>query len=107
MTGDCGGRALVALGNLLILRGDLAEAEVRLSEGHRLATDADDAVVLARALAGEGYLKFRRSHLAEAQAVWQEALKIAQHAGGAVLLGGYAVAAVTAGTIVMQRRDIT
>ena len=51
------------------------------SEGRRLATDPDDAVVLARALAGEGYLEFRRSHVAEAQAVWQEALEIAQHAG--------------------------
>ena len=63
------GRALVALGTSWLLRGDLAEAEVRLSEGRRLATDPDDAVVLARALAGEGYLEFRRSHVAEAQAV--------------------------------------
>jgi predicted ATPase/class 3 adenylate cyclase len=95
------GRALVALGNLLILRGDLAEAEVRLSKGHRLATDTDDAVVLARALAGEGYLEFRRSHLAEAQAVWQEALKIAQHAGdervATGILRSLAIAAASSG----------
>ena len=87
------------LGNLLLLRGDLAEAEV-LSEGRRLATDPDDAVVLARALAGEGYLEFRRSHVAEAQADWQEALEIAQHAGderAAAVLRSLAIAAASSG----------
>ena len=95
------GRALVALGNLLVLRGDLAEAEVRLAEGRRLATDSDDAVVLARALAGEGYLEFRRSHLAEAQAVWQEALEIAQNTGdervATGVLRSLAIAAASSG----------
>ena len=74
---------------------------MRLSEGRRLATDADDAVVLARALAGEGYLEFRRSHLAEAQAVWQEALEVAQHAGdervAAGVLRSLAIAAASSG----------
>ena len=75
------GRALVALGNLLLLSGDLAKAEARFSEAHHLATEAGDDLILARALAGGGYLEFRRSRLAQAQAMWEEALERAERAG--------------------------
>ncbi len=75
------GRALVALGNLLLLSGDLAEAEAHFVEAHQLATEADDEEVLARSLAGEGYLEFRHSRLAEAQVKWEEALQRAERAG--------------------------
>jgi len=82
------GRALVALGNLLQLSGDLAEAEARFSEAHHLATEAGDDVILARALAGEGYLEFRRSRLRPAQAMWEEALERAERAGDERLAAG-------------------
>jgi predicted ATPase/class 3 adenylate cyclase len=82
------GRALVALGNLLLLCGDLAEAEARFTEAHGLATDADDDVVLARALAGQGYLAFRRSRLADSQVLWEQALKRADRAGDERLAAG-------------------
>jgi predicted ATPase/class 3 adenylate cyclase len=95
------GRALVALGNLLLLSGDLAEAEARFSEAHNLATEAGDDVVLARALAGGGYLEFRRSRLSEAQAMWKEALERAERAGdervAAGILRSLAIAAGSSG----------
>lgn len=95
------GRALVALGNLLLLRGDLAQAEDRFSEGRRLATQSSDDVVLARALAGEGYMAFRRSRLAEAQQLWERALERAEHAGdervAAGILRSLAIAAGSRG----------
>jgi predicted ATPase/class 3 adenylate cyclase len=75
------GRALIALGNLLLLSGDLAEAGARFFEAHHLATEATDDLVLARALAGKGYLEFRHSRLAEAQVMWEEALERAERAG--------------------------
>lgn len=99
------GRALIALGNLLLLRGDLAEAEARFSEGRRLATKAIDDVVLARALAGEGYLAFRRSRLAEAQATWEQALESTERAGDErVAVGILRSLAIAAGSSGRQDR---
>ncbi len=98
--GQLRGRALVALGNLL-LRGDLGEAEERFAEGRAVATEAGDDVVLASALSGEGYLEFRRSRLAEAQAMWEEALARAERAGddrvAAGILRSLAIAAGSSG----------
>jgi tetratricopeptide (TPR) repeat protein len=95
------GRALVALGNLLMLSGGLAEADTRFSEAHQLAIEAGDDVVLARALAGEGYLEFRRSRLGPAQAMWEEALEKAERAGeervAAGILRSLAIAAGSRG----------
>jgi predicted ATPase/class 3 adenylate cyclase len=95
------GRALIALGNLLLLSGDLAEAEPRFSEAHHLATEAGDDVIQARALAGEGYLEFRRSRLGPAQAMWEEALERAERAGdervAAGILRSLAIAAGSRG----------
>jgi predicted ATPase len=95
------GRALVALGSLLLLSGDLAEADARFSEARHLAIEVGDDVVLARALAGGGHLEFRRSRLDEAQALWEEALERAQRAGdervAAGVLRSLAIAAGTSG----------
>ncbi len=82
------GRAVVALGNLLLLRGDLAQAEARFSEGRRIGTEVNDDVVLARALAGEGYLAFRRSDLAAAQSIWERALEKAERGGDERVVAG-------------------
>ena len=95
------GRALVALGNLLLLSGDLAKAEARFSEARHLATETGDDVILARALTGGGYLEFRRSRLAQAQAMWEEALERAERAGdervAAGVLRSLAIAAGSSG----------
>lgn len=75
------GRALVATGNLLLLRGDLAEAEAHFAEAAERASTATDDVTLAKALSGTGYIAFRRSRLDDAEHLWQEALDRAQTAG--------------------------
>jgi predicted ATPase/class 3 adenylate cyclase len=94
-------RALVALGSLLLLRGDLAEAAARFAEGRVLAVEAGDDAVLARALAGEGYLAFRHSRLPEAQVSWENALERAERSGdervAAGILRSLAIAAGTRG----------
>ena len=69
--GDRGlrGRAIVALGSLLLLRGELEEADKCFGEARELAAAAGDDVNLARALLYAGYVAFRHSHLAEAKAL--------------------------------------
>ncbi len=81
--GDPGlrGRALVALGSLLQLRGELEEADKRFGEARELATATGDDVNLARALLYAGYVAFRHSHLSEAQGLWEEALARARSGG--------------------------
>ncbi|GAA3623533.1 hypothetical protein GCM10022236_27390 [Microlunatus ginsengisoli] len=73
--------ALVALGHLLLLRGDLASAEARFVEARRLAPRPGDTPIYARAVAGEGHIAFRRSQLTKAQSLWEEALGIAERSG--------------------------
>ena len=75
------GRALVAIGNLELMRVDLASAESHFTEARAAAAAAGDDVTLARALAGEGFVAFRRSHLADAQGRWEKALTTAERAG--------------------------
>ena len=69
--GDQGrrGRAIVALGSLLLLRGELEDAEKCFGEARGLATAGGDDVNAARALMYAGYVAFRHSHLAEAKAL--------------------------------------
>jgi predicted ATPase/class 3 adenylate cyclase len=99
------GRALVALGSLLLLSGDLVEAEARFSEARHLATETGDDVVLARALAGGGLLEFRRSRLGEAKAMWEEALDRAERAGDErVAVGVLRSLAIAAGSSGRQDR---
>lgn len=90
------GRALVAAGNLLLLRGDLAAAEAHFAEARERSDASGDDITLARALSGAGYIAFRRSQLAEAQAHWEEALDRAERAGdervGAGILRSLAIA---------------
>ena len=74
-------RALAALGNLLILRGEMDEAETCLSEAQELSRAQDDATTRARALSGLGYVAFRRSDLAGAENQWRQALERSEEAG--------------------------
>lgn len=80
-------RALAALGNLLILRGEMADAETALQEAAALAGDRDD-VTLARSASGLGYVAFRRSDLDDAERRWREALGHAERAGDARISAG-------------------
>jgi len=74
------GRALAALGSLLILRGDLAEAEGCLRQAAALAEAQDDETTMARAASGLGYVAFRGSDLDAAELLWQDALGHAERA---------------------------
>ncbi|HET9020619.1 MAG TPA: NB-ARC domain-containing protein [Ornithinibacter sp.] len=75
------GRALTALGNLLILRGDMDDAEAALSEGRQLAHAEHDETTVARSTSGLGYVAFRRSDLDTAELRWREALDHSERAG--------------------------
>jgi predicted ATPase/class 3 adenylate cyclase len=75
------GRALAALGSLLILRGDLADAEAALSTSRQLADAQRDETTMARSTSGLGYVAFRRSDLDGAELCWREALEHAERAG--------------------------
>ena len=74
-------RALAALGNLLILRGEMDDAETCLSEALALSATGGDATTRARALSGLGYVAFRRSDLDGAENWWQQALESSEEAG--------------------------
>jgi predicted ATPase/class 3 adenylate cyclase len=95
------GRALAAAGSLLLLLGDLGEAETQFASARTRATAVGDDVTLARVLSGLGYVSFRRSRLDEAQDRWQEALGRAERAGdervAAGILRSLAVAAGSRG----------
>ncbi|MET0564870.1 MAG: adenylate/guanylate cyclase domain-containing protein [Acidimicrobiia bacterium] len=95
------GRAIVALGSLLLLRGELEEADKCFGEARALAAAAGDDVNAARALLYAGYVAFRHSHLTEAKACWEEALTRAQSAGdqrvAASVLRSLAIVAGTEG----------
>jgi predicted ATPase/class 3 adenylate cyclase len=75
------GRALAALGSLLILRGEMSPAEECLEQASALAAEAEDETTLARAASGRGYVAFRRSDLDRAEASWRDALVHADRAG--------------------------
>ena len=95
------GRALATLGQLLLLRGDLADADAAFTEARALATATDDDIALARALSGAGVIEFRASHLAESQQLWEQSLAHAHRAGDdravASALRSLAIAAGTRG----------
>ena len=95
------GRAIVALGSLLLLRGELEEADKCFGEARELAAALGDDVNLARALMYAGYVAFRHSHLAEAEALWDEALARAESGGdqrvAASVLRSLAIVAGTEG----------
>jgi len=101
--GDRGlrGRAIVALGSLLLLRGELEEADRCFGRARELAAAAGDDVNMARALLYAGYVAFRHSHLAEAKALWEDALTRAQSGGdqrvSASVLRSLAIVAGTEG----------
>ncbi len=95
------GRAQVALGSLLLLRGELAEAAAWFETARTTAASAGDNVTLARALAGDGYVAFRHSELQRAEASWQSALEHAERSGDervvANVLRSLAIASGTSG----------
>ena len=95
------GRALAALGNLLLLRGETADAEERLRAANEIASTEHDEITLARTRSGLGYVAFRRSELQEAERCWRDALDHAQRAGdervAAGILRSLAIAAGSRG----------
>jgi predicted ATPase/class 3 adenylate cyclase len=104
-TGLFRGRALAALGSLLLLRGETAEAEADFQEAKELASSHGDEITQARSASGLGYAAFRRSELAAATASWQEALEHAERAGdervSAGILRSLAIAAGSRGDQVL------
>jgi len=93
---------LAALGNLLLLRGETAEAEERFREANEIAFRDRDEITLARSQSGLGYVAFRRSDfLEEAERRWKDALEHAERAGdervAAGILRSLAVAAGSRG----------
>lgn len=101
-------RALAALGNLLILRGEMADAETCLSEAEELSATHDDATTRARALSGLGYVAFRRSDLDGAETRWRQALQSSEEGGdervSAGVLRSLAIAAGSRGDQEEARR---
>ena len=75
------GRALATAGKLLLLRGDLADADAVFTEARARAAAAGDDVTLARALSGAGLIAFRGSRLEESQQLWEESLALAEKTG--------------------------
>jgi tetratricopeptide (TPR) repeat protein len=75
------GKALVAAGNMFMLRGNYERSEALLQEAHAWARDAGDVGILAQSLSGLGYIAFRRSRQDEAEALWTEALDASRKAG--------------------------
>jgi predicted ATPase/class 3 adenylate cyclase len=75
------GKALVAAGNMFLLRGDYDRSEALLEGAHTWARAARDVGILAQSLSGLGYIAFRRSRQDEAEALWTEALDSSRKAG--------------------------
>jgi len=75
------GKALVAAGNMFLLRGNHDRSEALLEGAHTWARDTGDAGILAQSLSGLGYIAFRRSRQDEAEALWTEALDASRKAG--------------------------
>jgi predicted ATPase/class 3 adenylate cyclase len=94
-------RALATAGQLLVLRGDLAEADTMFAEARIRATAVHDHLALARALNGAALIAFRGSRLPDSAALWEQSLAAAKQAGddGAVAaaLRGLAIAAGSRG----------
>jgi predicted ATPase/class 3 adenylate cyclase len=82
------GRALAALGNLLLLRGETADAEARFHEANKIAAMDRDEITLARSQSGLGYVAFRGSDLEQAEARWKDALEHAKRTGDERLAAG-------------------
>ena len=74
-------RALATAGQLLLLRGDLAEADAMFTEARSRAAELHDDLALARALSGAGVIAFRGSRLPESEQLWEQSLAAAESAG--------------------------
>jgi len=73
------GRALAAVGGLLLLHGETAEASEQLDAALPLL--AGDDAWSARLLSGQGYVAFRHGSAPQAEALWERALELAERAG--------------------------
>ena len=82
------GRALAALGNLLLLRGETTGANERFRQANEIASMDLEESTLARSESGLGYVAFRRSNLEEAERHWKDALEHAERAGDERLVAG-------------------
>ncbi len=95
------GEARTALGNLLLLKGDLDEAERLFAELGTDETIAADDLAAARFLSGRGFVAFRRSLLDDAERDWEAALQHAERSGDdrvlASILRNLAIAAGSRG----------
>jgi predicted ATPase/class 3 adenylate cyclase len=74
-------RGLATAGQLLLLRGDLPDADAMFTQARALAEKVHDDVTLARALSGAGLIAFRGSRLPESQQLWEQSLAYAESAG--------------------------
>jgi predicted ATPase/class 3 adenylate cyclase len=74
-------RGLATAGQLLMVRGDLADADALFTEARGLAAANHDDLTLARALSGAGLIAFRASRLDESQRLWEQSLTAAENAG--------------------------
>ena len=74
-------RGLATVGQLLLVRGDLAEADAMFTDARARAAAAHDDLALARALSGAGLIAFRGSRLTESQELWELSLASAETAG--------------------------
>jgi tetratricopeptide (TPR) repeat protein len=94
-------RALATAGQLLLVRGDLAEADAMFTDARARAAAVHDDLALARALSGAGVIAFRGSRLTESQELWEQSLASAETAGDehavSSALRGLAIAAGSAG----------
>jgi tetratricopeptide (TPR) repeat protein len=82
------GRALAALGNLLLLRGETTGADECFHQANEIASIDPEESTLARAQSGLGYVAFRRSDLEEAEERWKDALEHAERAGDERVIAG-------------------
>ncbi|WP_256842959.1 ATP-binding protein [Ornithinimicrobium cryptoxanthini] len=102
------GPALAALGSLLILQGEMADAEAAFRQADEIASLQEDETTQARSRSGLGYVAFRNSALDEAEARWSEALGHAERAGdervAAGILRSLAIAAGSRGDQVRAGR---
>jgi predicted ATPase len=94
-------KALVAAGNMFMLRGDYARSEALLERAHTRASAAGATDILAQSLSGLGYIAFRRSRQDAAEALWNDALRASRKAGhgrvAATVLRSLAIAAGSRG----------
>ena len=72
-------RALSALGTLVLLKGDIAQARLVLEEGLRLRQDAGDEAGVAEILNRLGHIAIQKAEYTEAENLYAKSLTIHRH----------------------------